>query len=76
MRAAIYARYSSDNQREASIEDQARICGRLIEREGWELVGQYADHAVSRSKLPELFELLGLLDLAHGTLVPVARSTS
>ena len=26
MRAAIYARYSSDLQREASIEDQVRLC--------------------------------------------------
>ena len=26
MKAAIYARYSSDNQRDASIADQLRIC--------------------------------------------------
>ena len=26
----IYARYSTDMQREASIEDQARVCERLI----------------------------------------------
>ncbi len=26
MRAVIYARYSSDRQREASIEDQVRTC--------------------------------------------------
>ena len=26
MRAAIYARFSSDNQREQSIEDQVRVC--------------------------------------------------
>jgi site-specific DNA recombinase len=25
-RIALYARYSSDNQREASIEDQLRLC--------------------------------------------------
>ena len=37
MRAAIYARYSSDNQREESIEDQARLCRRRIEAEGWTL---------------------------------------
>ena len=34
MRAAIYARYSSDIQREASIEDQVRLCRARIEREG------------------------------------------
>ena len=34
MRAAIYARYSSENQREASIEDQVRVYQRLIEGQG------------------------------------------
>ena len=31
MRAAIYARYSSDSQREASIEDQVRLCREAVE---------------------------------------------
>ncbi|MBM4396836.1 MAG: recombinase family protein [Deltaproteobacteria bacterium] len=31
-RCAIYARYSSDAQREASIEDQVRICQQYVER--------------------------------------------
>jgi site-specific DNA recombinase len=35
MRAVIYARYSSDNQREASIEDQLEVCRRYVERQGW-----------------------------------------
>ncbi|QXX76569.1 hypothetical protein MHY1_p00091 (plasmid) [Methylovirgula sp. HY1] len=26
MKVALYARYSSDNQRDASIEDQLRVC--------------------------------------------------
>ena len=47
MRAVIYARYSSENQREASIEDQVEICRRLIAREGWKLTEVYADKAVS-----------------------------
>jgi site-specific DNA recombinase len=47
MRAVIYARYSSDNQREASIEDQARICRARAEREGWCIVDVYADYAIS-----------------------------
>jgi len=47
MRAVIYARYSSDNQREASIEDQVRICRERIEREGWTLVEVYSDAAMS-----------------------------
>ena len=47
MRVAIYARYSSDNQREASIEDQVRLCRARIEREGWTAVATYTDHAMS-----------------------------
>ena len=47
MRAVIYARYSSDNQREASIEDQLEICRRYIDRQGWKLVHAYKDRALS-----------------------------
>ena len=36
MRAVIYARYSSDLQSEASIEDQVRLCRERIAQEGWE----------------------------------------
>ena len=42
-RAGVYARFSSDNQRDASIDDQVRICRVEIERHGWELVQVYAD---------------------------------
>ena len=47
MRAVIYARYSSDNQREASIEDQLEICRRYVHRLGWNFVRSYEDRAVS-----------------------------
>ncbi len=47
MRAAIYARYSSELQREASIEDQVRQCTTRIEREGWSLATTYSDYAQS-----------------------------
>ena len=47
MRAVIYARYSSDNQRDASIEDQVELCRRYIERHGWALVNVHADRALS-----------------------------
>jgi DNA invertase Pin-like site-specific DNA recombinase len=46
-RAVIYARYSSDNQREASIEDQIEVCRRYIERQGWTIGEVYADQALS-----------------------------
>ena len=50
-RAAIYSRYSSDNQREASIEDQARICEELIERSGWTKTAIYSDAAMSGANM-------------------------
>ncbi len=46
-RVAIYARYSSDNQREASIDDQLEICRRRATQEGWTIVQIYTDHAIS-----------------------------
>ena len=48
-RVAIYARYSSDNQREASIDDQIRLCRALATREGWEVVEIFQDAAMSGS---------------------------
>jgi site-specific DNA recombinase len=49
MRAAIYARYSSDNQRDASIDDQIRICRDRIAREGWVETEVFTDYAISGS---------------------------
>jgi site-specific DNA recombinase len=47
MRSVIYARYSTDLQREASIEDQVRVCRQRINREGWSLLATYSDAASS-----------------------------
>jgi len=47
MRAVIYARYSSELQRDASIEDQIRLCRERIEQEGWEYLHAYTDRAAS-----------------------------
>jgi site-specific DNA recombinase len=47
MRAVIYARYSSDLQRDASIEDQIRLCRERIEQEGWQYLHAYSDRASS-----------------------------
>jgi site-specific DNA recombinase len=51
MRAAIYARYSSELQRDASIEDQVRVCRRRIEQEGWTAAQVYSDHGMSGASL-------------------------
>ena len=44
MKVALYARYSSDNQREASIADQFRVCLTSAEKQGWRVVEEYSDH--------------------------------
>ncbi|MCG2842283.1 recombinase family protein [Sandaracinobacter sp. RS1-74] len=50
-RVALYARYSSDNQRDASIEDQLRQCRERAAREGWTIVESYSDRAISGASL-------------------------
>ena len=50
-RVALYARYSSDNQREASIEDQLRICREQAKREKWKIVGTYKDAGISGASM-------------------------
>jgi site-specific DNA recombinase len=59
-RVAIYARYSSDKQRDASIEDQVRVCRELATREGWVIANIYTDHEISGASLirPGIQQLL------------------
>ena len=47
MNAVIYARYSSDSQREESIEGQLRECREYAERNNMTIVGTYIDRALS-----------------------------
>lgn len=60
MKVALYARYSSDNQREASIEDQLRLCRQHAEKQGWSVVDSYTDRAISGASLlrPGIQELI------------------
>lgn len=47
MIAAIYARYSSDNQREESIVAQLRACREYCVRRGYTIIKEYADEAMT-----------------------------
>lgn len=47
IRAALYARYSSDQQNAASIADQHSLCRERAESDGWQVVGTYEDVAIS-----------------------------
>ena len=60
MKVALYARYSSDHQRDASIEDQLRLCRARAERECWTVVDSYSDRAISGASLlrPGIQELI------------------
>lgn len=51
MRVAIYARYSSENQSEKSIDDQVRVCKKYIQQKGYfnEEKHIYIDEAISGS---------------------------
>ena len=47
MNAVIYARYSSNNQREESIEGQLRECKEYADKNGIAVVRTYIDRALS-----------------------------
>ena len=47
MNAVIYARYSSDSQREESIDGQIRECMEYCSRNGMNVIKEYIDRALS-----------------------------
>lgn len=51
LRAALYARYSTDMQRKASIDDQIRTCRDYAARQGFEVVETYSDSAISGASM-------------------------
>lgn len=63
-KAVIYARYSSHNQREESIEDQVRVCEAAAREEGDEVVAVFFDRAASgtNDRRPGF---LGLIELSR-----------
>ena len=67
--AVIYARFSSDRQREESIEGQLRECHEYAKKQGIRIVGEYIDRALSASKDTEkrLDFLRMIEDSAKGT---------
>jgi site-specific DNA recombinase len=58
--AALYARFSSDLQKDRSIDDQLAICRQYAEREGLKVVATFTDRAKSGASL---FDRDGLIDL-------------
>lgn len=66
-RAVIYARFSCDKQRDASIDDQLYECSKFAERNGYDVVGQYCDYALSgrSDDRPQFLRMIE--DAANGT---------
>src|SRR5215470_7000345 len=64
MRAAIYARFSSDNQSASSIDDQIEVCTRYVDKQSWVAVATYTDAAISGASRfrPGYQKLLAALD--------------
>jgi len=64
MRAAIYARFSSENQSASSIADQIEVCSRYISKNSWTAVTTYSDAAMSGASRfrPGYQQLLADLD--------------
>lgn len=67
IRAVIYARYSSSGQREESIEGQLRDCHEYARRNGFNVIGEYIDKALSgkTDKRPDFQRMLRDSDREH-----------
>jgi DNA invertase Pin-like site-specific DNA recombinase len=59
-RAVIYARYSSDNQRDASIDQQVKACEQYARDQRMEIVRIYADRALTgkTDKRPDFLRMI------------------
>lgn len=66
MRAALYARFSSDLQNAASIEDQLVACRALAARQGWTVAAEFHDAAFSGASAANRPGLMAMLAAARG----------
>ena len=70
-RAVIYARYSSDLQSEASIDDQVRLCQERAEREGMLVQQIFTDYAISGGSLNNRPGMRSLMEAAQQDRIDV-----
>ncbi len=62
-RVAFYARFSDSKQSEFSVDDQLRLCRDRAATEGWQVVGEFADRAISGATM---FLRRGIQELLDG----------
>lgn len=69
--AVIYARYSSDSQRDASIEDQLRECHSWADAHGYTVIEEYCDYAMTgrNDDRPAFQRMIADADNGHFTAV-------
>jgi site-specific DNA recombinase len=70
-RAAIYARFSSDLQRDRSIEDQFKLCEDYCRKEGLAVVARFDDRARSGASVLGRDGLMGLMEAAIAGAIDV-----
>lgn len=75
MKAVIYARYSSNNQTEQSIEGQLRVCNNYAQMHGIAVVGTYIDRALSgrTDRRPEFQRMIVDAERANWDIVLVYK---
>ena len=61
MNIVLYARFSSHAQNEQSIEGQLKVCYEFAERNGYNVVGEYIDRAVSGAAAENRPEFLRMI---------------
>lgn len=64
MKAAIYARFSTDRQDEASIDDQIRVCTEHAKRCGFHIVERFDDQGISGAAIGNRPGVQKLIDAA------------
>ena len=77
LRAAIYARFSSDRQNERSPEDQVSVCRPYLEQLGFTIAAIYIDRAKSDATVRERHDFLRMLaDAKAGLFEAVCAETT
>ena len=64
LNAVIYARYSSTQQTENSIDGQLRECNRFADLHGYRIIGTYIDRAKSGTSVEERTDFLRMIEHA------------
>lgn len=75
VKCAIYARYSSTNQKESSIEDQIRKCKEVANSKGWTVLEEhiYYDKAQSGTQIDTRSNFKKMLSVAMSENCPFKR---